>query len=38
MTIQCGKLRHFCESPVCPDPFWKLSICHRLRINNKLAT
>ena len=26
MTVDYGKLRHFCDDPVCPDPVWKLSI------------
>ena len=25
MKIDYGKLRHFCDDPVCPDPVWKLS-------------
>ena len=24
-NIDYGKLRHFCDDPVCPDPVWKLS-------------
>ena len=25
MKVDYGKLRHFCDDPVCPDPVWKLS-------------
>ena len=26
VKVDYGKLRHFCDDPVCPDPVWKLSI------------
>ena len=26
MKVHYGKLRRFCDDPVCPDPVWKLSI------------
>ena len=25
MKVHDGKLRRFCDDPVCPDPVWKLS-------------
>ena len=25
INVYCGKLRHFCDDPVCPDSIWKLS-------------
>ena len=26
MEVDRGKLRHFCDDPVCPDPVWKLLV------------
>ena len=26
MKVDYGKLRHFCDDPVCPDTVWKLSV------------
>ena len=37
MRVDCWKLWHFCDDPVCPDPVWKLStiwIYHGLTHNS----
>ena len=35
MNVGYGRLRHFCDEPVCPDPVWKLESTSGSRLRGK---